>query len=287
MPPADDDDDTLELTEEMEAGDAEADEAEGDADEAPANEDDDAEAEAGEEETVVGFDDEPEAGSPDDTPVIRRLRERNRELNRELSEARKSDTQRQEAEIGPKPTLADHDYDEDKYDEALEAWKDRKRRIEEVTTSREAETQRAEREWQRDMEGYQAKRDALGLSDFEDAAEIVKGALSLPQQATIIKAANNPAAFVYGLARSDARLAEVAKIHDPIKLAAAIARMEGGLKVVKRRKAPPPDRPAKGSSRLPGGTDKTLEKLEAEAQKTGNRTAVIAYKKKLASRDKK
>ena len=215
------------------------------------------------------------------------MRERLKELNRENQELKKGDTQRQVQELGEKPKLADFDYDEDKYDEALDGWKERKRTIEAQASTREAENQRVEREWQQDMQGYASKRDALGVADFEDAAEIVKSALTLPQQATIIKAAGNPAAFVYGLARSDARLAELSKIHDPIKLAAAIARMEGGLKVVKRRRAAAPDRPAKGSSRLPGGTDKQLEKLETEADKSGDRTALIAYRKKLAKSAKK
>ena len=282
MPPREpveiDDDEPLELTPDMEAdADAEADETEG---EPPAIEGD--EEDEGDEETVVGFEDEAEAGSEDDTPVIRRMRERLKVLNRENQELRKGDTQRQEADLGPKPTLQDCDYDEDEYDRRRDEWLAKKQRLETTTQSREREAQAAEREWAQDMDAYASKRDALALPDFEDAAETVKDALSIAQQAVIIKAANNPAAFVYGLSRSDARLAELAKIRDPLKFAAAVARMEGGLKVVKRRRTPAPDRPTKGSSKLPGGTDKQLDKLEAEAQKSGNRTAVLAYKRKLA-----
>jgi hypothetical protein len=278
-------DDTLELTEDMELDDAEAHEAEGDEEEAAAAEDE-AEAE-GEEETVISFEDEAEPGSAEDTPVIRRLRERVKELNKEVGDLRRDSGQRQEQELGPKPTLADFGYDEEKYEAAFDAWKEAKRQIDASGATREAEAQAAQRDWQRDMDGYAQKRDSLAMPDYEDSAEIVKSALTIPQQATIIKAANNAAAFVYGLAHSDARLAELAKIHDPIKLAAAIARMEGGLKVAKRRRTAVPDRPTRGSASLPGTTDKHLEKLEAEADKTGNRTAVIQYRKKLAQRGKK
>jgi hypothetical protein len=55
--------------------------------------------------------------------------------------------------------------------------------------------------------------------------------------------------------------------------------MEGGIKVVKKRKAPAPDKPLSGAGRMPGGPDKQLEKLEADAERTGDRTAVIAYRK--------
>ena len=57
--------------------------------------------------------------------------------------------------------------------------------------------------------------------------------------------------------------------------------------MVKKRKAPAPDRPSSGAARMPGGVDKQLEKLETEAERTGDRTAVIAYRKKLKAREKK
>jgi len=57
--------------------------------------------------------------------------------------------------------------------------------------------------------------------------------------------------------------------------------------VVKKRKAPAPDKPLSGAGRMPGGPDKQLEKLEADAERTGDRTAVIAYRKKLKERGKK
>jgi hypothetical protein len=238
----------------------------------------------GDEETVIHFEDEAAPAGTDDTPPIRQLRERVRELNRELSELRSGETQKRQEELGPRPKLADFDYDEDKHDAALETWHEKKRQYEQTASSREIEAKAAERDWQRDMETYAAKRDALGMSDFEEAAEIVKSSLNIAQQATIIKAANNPAAFVYGLAHSDSRLAEISKIQDPIKLAAAIARMEGGLKVVKRRRPAAPDRPAKGSGKLGTTTDKHLEKLKAEAERTGKRTAFLAYQRKLRAK---
>jgi hypothetical protein len=293
-PASDDEDDTLELTEDMKLKPPPEDDGEsGDDDEGEFPEEDDKEPgekdkaeDEGEEETVIHFADEDEPEGPDDTPVIRRLRDRVKELGRENQELRKGETQKEQQELGAKPMLRDFDYDEDKHDAALEAWHDKKRQFEQGAAARDAETKAAEREWQRDMETYAAKRDALAMPDFEDAAEIVKSSLNIAQQATIIKAANNPAAFVYGLAHSDSRLAEIAKVHDPIKLAAVIARMEGGLKVVKRRKAAAPDRPIKGSGKLGMTTDKQLEKLRAEADRTGKRTELIAYQRKLKAKGK-
>jgi hypothetical protein len=56
--------------------------------------------------------------------------------------------------------------------------------------------------------------------------------------------------------------------------------------VVKKRKAPAPDRAQSGSGAMPIDSDKQLEKLEAEAEKTGDRTKLIAYKKKLKAKGK-
>jgi hypothetical protein len=53
---------------------------------------------------------------------------------------------------------------------------------------------------------------------------------------------------------------------------------------VTTRKAPAPDRPLRGSATMPGSADKELEKLEKKAAATGERTALIAYKKQLRDR---
>jgi len=39
-----------------------------------------------------------------------------------------------------------------------------------------------------------------------------------------------------------------------------------------------------GSGKLPGSGDKQLEKLETEAERTGDRTAVIQYKQRAKKR---
>jgi hypothetical protein len=104
------------------------------------------------------------------------------------------------------------------------------------------------------------------------------------QQAVIVKAAADPALFLYALGKSEAKRSELAKIQDPIKLAAAVARMEGAVKVT-TRKAPTPDRPLSGSSKMPGSADKEIERLEKKAAANGgDRSELIAYKAKLAAK---
>jgi hypothetical protein len=291
-PPVAEPDDELELTPDMEADElAEPDdedvEGEGE-DEAEPEADDGAGEDDGEGETVIGFaDDEADQADKADSPVIRRIRERNRELARENAELRRRQEPPPEVQLGPKPTLSDCDFDEEKFETALMNWNGQRARIEAQQSERVRQSEAIDQEWRRDLASYEAKRAALGVADFDEVIEPVKNSLSLAQQAVIIKVAQDPVTFVYALGRSDGRLAELTKIHDPIKLAGAVARMEGGVKVTKKRKAPAPDRPVRGGARMPGSSDKVLEKLEAEAAKTGNRTPVIQYKKKLAARGKK
>lgn len=291
--PDPDEDDTLELTEDMKApegGEPPEDEPE-EGDEVEAEDPDEVEPEdpdavEGDEETEIGFADDTEA-KEGDSSVIRRLRERAKDLARENAELRKAQPAAPAEDPGPKPTFSECGYDEEKYEAAIDGWKAKTARIDADKAERHRQAEAAERDWQRDLEGYEQRRQALGKTDFEEAAETVKANLNLMQQAVIIKAANDSATFIYALSRSDERLAELAKIQDPVKLAAAVARMEGGVKVVRKRKAPAPDRPATGSAKLPGGVDKQLEKLESEAERTGDRTALIRYKTKLAERGKK
>jgi hypothetical protein len=161
------------------------------------------------------------------------------------------------------------------------------RRDEEQTAAVEQENRQAQEAWNADLNRYAEQKAKIGVPDYEDAESIVISALNPMQQAVIVKAADNPAAFAYALSKSPSKLTELAKQQDPIKLAVAVAKMEGAVKVVKRKKGPAIDKPVSGSGSMPGGTDKQLEKLEKEAERTGNRTELINYRKKLEARGKK
>ena len=159
----DDQDDTLELTPDMEMDEPPEDEP---GDDEPDDEGD--EADGGE---APADDDRPpmkamRAGKPslalrddqaaaDDNAVIRRIRDRNRDLAKENAELRRAQAaQPPPIELGPKPTLADADYDEDRFEAELDAWKDRKARIDSVQAEQQAEAATANREWQRDLEAH-------------------------------------------------------------------------------------------------------------------------------------
>lgn len=263
------DDDALELTTDMEA-DEDTEQAQA----APAVEEVEIAFEG--EEAATGGEAEP------DNATIRRMRDELREVKREAAELRKQNAPKP-IEVGPRPALADFEYDEDAHAEAVEAWTERKRAVEQQQSAAEQEREQAQREWEQDLTAYQAKKGALGVADFDEVEGRVKDVLSLAQQSVLVKAANDPAVFLYAVGRSEPKMAELAKIKDPFKFAAAVARMEGSIKMT-RRSAPKPDVPARGSGAMPGGADKQIEKLEKEAERTGDRTELVRYKASLKAK---
>lgn len=274
------DDDTLDLTDKLDDQAAQ----QGDDDDQSGDDD---QQQGDDDKPTVSFDgEEPEPEG--DNSVIRAIRNELRETKRKLAEAEKASAPKP-VEIGEKPTLSGCEYDEDRYETELDAWKDRKSAAERQTQSQAEQSRKANEEWQADLAEFQTKKAGLQFEDRDEVIDTASLSLDVVQQAVIVKAAADPALFLYALGKSETKRAELAKIQDPIKLAAAVARMEGAVKVT--RKAPAPDRAQRGSAAMPsGGADKELERLEKEAERNGNdRTKVIAYQRalKAAAADKK
>ena len=96
----------------------------------------------------------------------------------------------------------------------------------------------------------------------------------------IIQGSDNPALTIYAIGKNSKVAQELADIKDPVKFAFAVSKMEGKLKMGKRKAKPAPEATVKGGG---GGVgkDHTLERLQKEADKTGDRSKIFAYRKKL------
>lgn len=240
-----------------------------------------AESEGDEGDVVVTIgDEEPPAEEGNAAPEwVRELRRKNRELqkrNREL-EAKANGVESKPA-LGAKPTLEAHDYDTDKFEAALASWYERKRAHDAEQARIEQEQEAQQRSWQERLEVYGQAREKLGVKDYEDAEDVVQNTFSQTQQGVIVQGAENPALVVYALGKNPKKAKELADIKDPVQFAFAVAKLETQLRMNKRKSAPQPDKPVVATGRGGGGVDSTLERLRAEAAKTGDYTKVVRYK---------
>lgn len=231
------------------------------------------------EEYVTFGDDTPEPVA-DEKPLIKHLRTQLRERERELSQYRRAPDD-QPIVVGEKPTLASCDYDEERLDRERDEWEERKRQADAQKKRQEDAKRQQDDAWGKVTERYASRKAALPYRDKNEAEAVVFDALSPVSQAVIAKVATDPALFIYAAGKNAARLSELAKIDDPLVLAATVARMEATLKTQKRSVAPDPDTPVRGKV-IAQGADKKLQELERKAAASGDRTELIKYKAEQA-----
>lgn len=235
-----------------------------------------------EEEIVVQIGDEEPEQQERAPEWVRELRRQHRELqkqNRELQAKLQTAAPAQQVTLGAKPTLESADYDTARYEQQLEAWYARKREVEaQERQAREVQEQHT-RAWQEKLEGYAKAKTELKVKDYDDAEVIVQQALNTVQQGVILQGADNPALVVYALGRNPKKAKELAAIQDPVKFAFAVAKLEKDMKVTNRK--PPAPESTVRSGTPASANDSTLERLRAEAERTGNYSKVVQYKQQL------
>lgn len=221
---------------------------------------------------------------------VKQLRKDHKELvkrNRELEEQIKVTTPvKQEVTLGEKPTLENCDYDADKFEAELLAYQERKLKVASDEKAKKEANDKINAEWQNSLATYKEASTKLGVKNFVDAEDFVRDTLSVMQQGIVVSGASNPALVVYAIGTNPKHAQALAKITDPIKFAFAIAKLEGTLKVTKRE-APQPEKAVRsGGAPISGTVDATLERLRAEAEKSGNYSKVVAYKNQLKAKGK-
>jgi len=215
---------------------------------------------------------------------VRELRKANREKDRRIRELEAklntSETETKPVVLGPKPTLEACDYDSDDFEQKLADWYEQKRAVD-AAEAQQREAEEAEAvAWQKKLEGYEKAKASLRVRDYEDAEATALETFSVTQQGIVIQGSENPALLVYAVGKNPSKAKELASITDPVKFAFAVAKLETQLKVTNRKAAASPERTiTSGGGRLSGAIDSTLERLRAEAEKTGDYTKVLQYKR--------
>lgn len=241
----------------------------------------------GEEELVVqiGEEESPPQEREEAPQWVKDLRKSQRELlreNRELKAKAGTPAAPQKPTLPDRPKLSDHDYDEDKFQAAMDDWHKKKSEIDNFEQSQRAAQQETQRQVEATRTAYQEKAKTLKVPDFKEAEEEVINTLSEVQQGLILQGADNSPLLVYALGTNPKRLAELAAIKDPVKFAFAAAKLEKDLKTSNRKsEKPAPETPLKNTGAAVVSSNKTLERLREEAQKTGDMSKVVAFKRQM------
>lgn len=215
---------------------------------------------------------------------VRELRKANREKERKIRELEAklnaTATEAKPVVLGPKPTLESCDYDSDEYEKKLADWYEQKRLADAAEAEAAAQRDAEAKEWQDKLDSYAKARTSLKVRDYEDAEAFALETFNVTQQGIVLQGSENPAHLIYALGKSQKRAKELASITDPVKFAFAVAKLETQLKVTNRKAAAAPERTiTSGGGRISGSVDSTLERLRAEAEKTGDYTKVLQYKR--------
>jgi len=217
-----------------------------------------------------------------------------KDAKKELSEERKKRLELEAKLSGPqvqdilppKPKFEDS-YDSDKFATDLIAWEKRRESLEAEQNKKNEQQKAIETDYQSRLARYDETKALLPFDDFDVAESTVMNALDDTQRALIIKCARQPDVLVYGLGNSPEKLKALAQFKDPADFISNLAWLEAReLKVEKRTATKTePERTVKGTAPLVAQTvDKKMEMLEAEADRTGNRDKVIAYRRELKQR---
>jgi hypothetical protein len=232
------------------------------------------------------------AANEEDDPArapewVRELRKSNREKDRvirerdaEIARLKGPNGQAAEVVVGDEPTFEGCDYDPEKFKVQLRQWNERKAKADQQQRDRESALAADRTKWQNRMTAVQAEAAKLKVPDYEETVDTLETLFSPVQIGIVLGGPNDPkvsAALRYALGKNHKKARELAAIQDPVKFAFAVAHLEKELKVTPRKSAPPPERMARSSVAGAGAVDNTLAKLQAEADKTGNRTKVAAY----------
>lgn len=217
---------------------------------------------------------------------VKDLRKSQRETskeNRELKSRLEQYEKKAPVELGQKPTLEGCEYDEDKLSVAMDSWYEKKAQIDKDKVEEGEIAISQEKAWQTTLGSYEEKKTALKtkVKDYDDAEALVKDSLSTLYQGAILQGSKDPALLIFALGKNPKKLKELSSISDPAKFIWEVAIMESQLKTGSRRVATKPEKTVEGSG-AGNAIDSTLAKLEADAEKSGDRTKVIKYK-----RDKK
>ena len=183
--------------------------------------------------------------------------------------------------VGEKPSFEICGFDEAKFQTELEAWHDRKRQAEKQDEERASKEQKRKDAEAAKHAVYLKERASITAPDVEATEQVALTKLSVLQQNLVLAGCKKPALFIYALGKTPAKLNELAAINDPVQFLAESVRLETELRTKTVKPGMKPESRVSGNASTTATVDKKLDSLRAEAEKTGNYTAVNKYKSEL------
>jgi len=219
---------------------------------------------------------------------VRDVRKRNRDLqreNRELQDRIKAANPVEQVTLGTKPSLETCDFDTNVYESQLEQWYARKRESEDRERVIQQQQQAEQQAWQAKVNNYASSKQTFGATDYDEAEALVNDTFSIAQQGILLQGSENPVQLIYALGKNPKKAKELAELKDPVQFSFAVAKLETRITVEKKKSTPPPpERRVSGTGAMSGTVDSSLERLRADAAKTGDFTKVLAYKNQLKNK---
>lgn len=256
-----------------------------DDDDVESDDDTDTESEQDDPADELGFSFDDDGESDDSDPFagkpapewVKQVRQENRELKRQLRERQQQEQPQQQA-LREKPTLEAYDYDAEAFEQDLEQWYGERQQYEQQAQQERQKYQQYDERYKSDVDDVRAR-----VADYDDIEQTIVDVLPPARQAMLKIACKNPARMVVALGNSPSKLDELSKLND-VEFAFRLGQLEMQMAQTKSRN---PNKPKPKSHELSGGAgggDTKLAKLEAAADKTGDRSAVVAYKKRLRNK---
>lgn len=216
--------------------------------------------------------------------ALRNMRDRIKELEGKLKERAPAEVEAKPA-LGPRPKRDDFDYDEAAYDAATDKWHEDKRTYDAEQAEVVEQQRKAAEEWNGRLAHYNTRKTELAkrVPDMDEAEEFVLKTFDQTQQGILVQAAEDAAVLAYALAKNPKKAKELAGERNHILFTKKLALMEASLKTSTRKAPPPTDKPLKGTSSTRGAVDGELDRLRADAEKTGDFSKVMAYKRQRAA----
>lgn len=208
---------------------------------------------------------------------VKKVREENRELKRQQREWQQQQGQAQQQGLREKPTLDSHDYDSDSFEQDYEQWIAEKTQHDTQMQAERAKYQKYDDTYKQSVDEVRAK-----VPEYDEIEQSIVDVLPPQRQAMIKMMVDNPARMVVALGKSPSKLQALSELDD-MQFAKQIVLLEQSMANVKRN----PSKPKPTSHKLDGvagGGDSQLAKLEAAADKTGDRSAIVAYRKKMRNK---